>query len=242
MDAFIRVENLIGEKNLEKLKNSSVAVFGVGGVGGFICEALVRSGIGEIAVFDGDTVDKSNLNRQIIATVDTVGKDKVEVIKSRLLSINPNLKISANKIFYLPENADQIDLSKYDYIVDAVDTVSAKIQLIASAKEKNIPVISCMGTGGKMQIERLKVCDISLTNGCPLARVMRRELKKRNIFDVKVVYSDEGVNLGQNQQDDFVQKENGKKIAPPSMIFVPAVAGLYIAREVVTDLISKKEG
>ena len=242
MDAFIRVENLIGEKNLEKLKNSSVAVFGVGGVGGFICEALVRSGIGEIAVFDGDTVDKSNLNRQIIATVDTVGKDKVEVIKSRLLSINPNLKISANKIFYLPENADQVDLSKYDYIVDAVDTVSAKIQLIASAKEKNIPVISCMGTGGKMQIERLKVCDISLTNGCPLARVMRRELKKRNIFDVKVVYSDEGVNLGQNQQDDFVQKENGKKIAPPSMIFVPAVAGLYIAREVVTDLISKKEG
>ncbi|MBE5737575.1 MAG: tRNA threonylcarbamoyladenosine dehydratase [Clostridiales bacterium] len=242
MDAFIRVENLIGEKNLEKLKNSSVAVFGVGGVGGFICEALVRSGIGEIAVFDGDTVDKSNLNRQIIATVDTIGKDKVEVVKSRLLSINPNLKISANKIFYLPENADQVDLSKYDYIVDAVDTVSAKIQLIERAKEKNIPVISCMGTGGKMQIERLKVCDISLTNGCPLARVMRRELKKRNIFDVKVVYSDEGVNLGQNQQDDFVQKEKGKKIAPPSMIFVPAVAGLYIAREVVTDLISKKEG
>ena len=242
MDAFIRVENLIGENNLKTLQNSSVAVFGVGGVGGFVCEALVRSGVGEIAVFDGDTVDESNLNRQIIATVDTVGKDKVEVVKSRLLSINPNLKISANKIFYLPENAYQVDLSKYDYIVDAVDTVSAKIELIARAKENNTPIISCMGTGGKMQMEKLKVCDISLTNGCPLARVMRRELKKRNIFGVKVVYSEESVDFGQNKQGDCTEKEKGKKIAPPSMIFVPAVAGLYIAREVVLDLISKKEG
>ena len=241
MDAFIRVENLIGENNLKALKNSSVAVFGVGGVGGFVCEALVRSGVGNIAVFDGDTVDESNLNRQIIATVDTVGKDKVEVVKSRLLSINPSLKISTNKIFYLPENADQVDLSKYDYIVDAIDTVSAKLELIARAKEKNIPIISCMGTGGKMQMEKLKVCDISLTNGCPLARVMRRELKKRNIFGVKVVYSEESVDFGQKNQGD-IKDEKVKKIAPPSMIFVPAVAGLYIAREVVLDLISKKEG
>ena len=241
MDAFIRVENLIGENNLKALKNSSVAVFGVGGVGGFVCEALVRSGVGNIAVFDGDTVDESNLNRQIIATVDTVGKDKVEVVKSRLLSINPSLKISTNKFFYLPENADQVDLSKYDYIVDAIDTVSAKLELIARAKEKNIPIISCMGTGGKMQMEKLKVCDISLTNGCPLARVMRRELKKRNIFGVKVVYSEESVDFGQKNQGD-IKDEKVKKIAPPSMIFVPAVAGLYIAREVVLDLISKKEG
>ena len=239
MDAFIRVENLIGKEKLDVLQNSSVAVFGVGGVGGFICEALVRSGIGEIAVFDGDTVDESNLNRQIIATVDVIGKDKVEVVKSRLLSINPNLKISTNKIFYLPENAEQIDLSKYDYIVDAVDTVSAKIELIVRAKEKNIPIISCMGTGGKLQIERLKVCDISLTNGCPLARVMRRELKKRDIQGVKVVYSDESVDLGQNKQGD-TDNQKPKKIAPPSMIFVPAVAGLYIAREVVVDLINKE--
>ena len=241
MDAFIRVENLIGENNLKALKNSSVAVFGVGGVGGFVCEALVRSGVGNIAVFDGDTVDESNLNRQIIATVDTVGKDKVEVVKSRLLSINPSLKISTNKIFYLPENADQVDLSKYDYIVDAIDTVSAKLELIARAKENNIPIISCMGTGGKMQMEKLKVCDISLTNGCPLARVMRRELKKRNIFGVQVVYSEESVDFGQKNQGD-IKDEKVKKIAPPSMIFVPAVAGLYIAREVVLDLISKKEG
>ena len=242
MNAFIRVENLIGEQNLNALKNSSVAVFGVGGVGGFICEALVRSGIGEIAVFDGDTVDESNLNRQIIATVDSVGMDKVQVMKTRLLSINSDLKISANKVFYLPENADEIDLSKYDYIVDAVDTVSAKIELIVRAKALNIPVISCMGTGGKMQIEKLKVCDISLSNGCPLARVMRRELKKRNITGVKVVYSEESVNLGQNKESDCTDKKEVKKVAPPSMIFVPAVAGLYIAREVVMDLINYKEG
>lgn len=235
MNTFIRVENLIGKQSLENLKNSSVALFGIGGVGGFIAEALVRSGVGAIALFDGDIVDQSNLNRQIIATIDNVGRDKVEVAKERLLSINPNLKISVNKIFYLPENADSIDLSKFDYVVDAVDTVSAKLEIIARAKEKNVPVISCMGTGGKMQIEKLKVADISKTDGCPLARVMRRELKKRNITNVKVVYSGESVNLGEKEQD-----AKTKKIAPPSMIFVPAVAGLYIAREVVLDLIKNK--
>ena len=241
MDAFIRVENLIGENNLKALKNSSVAVFGVGGVGGFVCEALVRSGVGNIAVFDGDTVDESNLNRQIIATVDTVGKDKVEVVKSRLLSINPSLKISTNKIFYLPENADQVDLSKYDYIVDAIDTVSAKLELIARAKENNIPIISCMGTGGKMQMEKLKVCDISLTNGCPLARVMRRELKSRNIRDVKVVYSEEQTIIDQGEKIN-AEKTNSGRIVPPSMIFVPACAGILIAREVVFDIANGIDG
>lgn len=238
MDAFIRVENLIGEQKLKKLNASSVAVFGIGGVGGFVCEALVRSGIGKIALFDGDTVDKSNLNRQIIATEQTIGQDKVEAMKQRLLSINENLQIETKKVFYLPKNADQIDLSNFDYIVDAVDTVSAKLEIISRAKALNIPVISCMGTGGKLEIEKLKVADISKTQGCPLARVIRRELKKRNITGVKVVYSEESVELG---VVDRTQDDKTKKIAPPSMLFVPATAGLYIAREVVMDLIKDKE-
>ena len=231
MNAFNRVENLIGKENLLRLSASKVALFGVGGVGGFAIEALVRSGVGEVAIFDGDTVDTTNLNRQIIATENTVGLDKVEVVKDRLLSINPNLKIYTKKIFYLPENADEIHLDGYDYVIDAVDTVSAKLEIISRAKALNIPVISCMGTGGKLEIEKLKVADISKTEGCPLARVMRRELKKRNIEKVKVVYSGEGV----KNQEKLVL-ENGKAV-PSSMIFVPAVAGLYIAREVVFDLI-----
>ena len=235
MNEFNRVENLIGKENLLRLSASKVAIFGVGGVGGFAIEALVRSGIGEVAIFDGDIVDKTNLNRQIIADLNTVGLDKVEVIKERLLSINKNLKIQTKKIFYLPENADEIDLSGFDYIIDAVDTVSAKLEIILRAKKLNIPVISCMGTGGKLEIEKLKVADISKTEGCPLARVMRRELKKRNIEKVKVVYSVERV----KKQEQTIT-ENGKAV-PSSMIFVPAVAGLYIAREVVFDLINTKE-
>lgn len=227
MQAFSRVKNLIGEKELEKLQTSSVAVFGVGGVGGFVAEALVRSGIGKIAVFDSDKVDETNLNRQIIATKDTVGLDKVDVIKQRLLSINENLKVENYKVFYLPENANQFDLSEYDYIVDAVDTVSAKLEIISRAKAINKPVISSMGTAGKLEIEKLKVGFIEDTKGCPLARVMRRELKKRGIDNVKVVYSEESV----------CAKENTLDRTPPSMIFVPATAGLMIAREVVLDLI-----
>ena len=234
MKAFKRVENLIGSESLQVLQTSSVAIFGVGGVGVFVAEALVRSGIGEIAVFDSDIVDETNINRQIIATTNSVGKDKVEVIKQRLLSINPDLKIESYKVFYLPENANDFDLSKYDYIVDAVDTVSAKIEIISRAKALGKAVISCMGTGGKLQIEGLKVADISQTSGCPLARVMRRELKKRNINDVKVVYSTEDAQ--KNCTDNF---DVGERV-PPSMIFVPAVAGLYIAREVAFDLIKTK--
>lgn len=233
MKAFNRVENLIGKESLDILQSSSVAVFGVGGVGGFICEALVRSGIGEIAVFDSDVIDETNINRQIIATVDTIGKDKVEVIKERLLLINPDLKINTYKVFYLPENANEYDLSKYDYIIDAVDTVSAKIEIISRAKALGKKVVSCMGTAGKLQIESLKVADVNQTSGCSLARVMRRELKKRNISGVKVVYSIE------DAQKNCTESQMGDRV-PPSMIFVPAVAGLYIAREVVFDLINKK--
>ena len=240
MQEFDRVKLLLGQEKLDKLQASSVAVFGIGGVGGYVVEALARSGVGMIALFDNDTVSKSNINRQIIATTSSLEKDKVEVAKERLLSINPNVKIECNKVFYLPENAENIDLSKYDYIVDAVDTVSAKIELISRAKALNIPVISCMGTGGKTDPTKLKVSDIEKTSTCPLARVMRRELKARNIKGVKVVFSDEPSFIDKESEKDAEKKVTGRTV-PPSMIFVPASAGLLMAREVVFDLIKKSE-
>ncbi len=239
MSAHARTSLLIGEQNLTKLKNAKVALFGVGGVGGFCAEALVRSGVGSIAVFDGDVVAESNLNRQIIATVESLGKDKVEVIRNRLISINPNLNLRAQKIFYLPENANQIDLAEFDYVIDAIDTVTAKLELIMRAKKANVPVISCMGTGGKVQPAMLKVADIFSTRECPLARVMRSELKKRGVTDLKVVYSEERAIIDGAQVDNAEKRESGRT-APPSMIFVPSTAGLLIAREVVFDLIKCK--
>ena len=238
---FDRVKTLIGENALNKLKSSSVAVFGVGGVGGYVIEALVRSGVGKIAIFDNDVVSESNINRQIIANVDNIGKDKVAEAKNRILSINPNVKVETFKVFYLPENAKEYDLSGYDYVVDAVDTVSAKIEIISRAKELGVPVISCMGTGGKIDTTALKVADISKTHTCPLARVMRRELNKRNITNVKVVFStEENLNLNNDEQNQKVINEQTNKSVPPSMIFVPASAGLLIAKEVVLDLIAEK--
>lgn len=235
MERFDRVKLLIGNEKLEKLKNSSVAVFGVGGVGGYTVEALVRSGVGKVTVFDNDTVAKSNLNRQIIATDDTLGKDKVEAVKDRLLSINPNVEVVCVKAFYLPENAENYPLDGYDYVVDAVDTVSAKIEIIVRSKKAGVPVISCMGTGGKTDPTMLKIADIEKTKGCPLARVMRRELKNRNIKGVKTVYSDEvPVSFNQDEAEDI---KEGTRKAPSSMIFVPACAGILLAREVVFDLI-----
>ena len=234
--AFERVTNLIGEQAFSILKKSSVAVFGVGGVGGYVVEALVRSGVGKITVFDNDVIDFSNLNRQIVSTINNIGQDKVEAVKNRALSINENVEIICNKVFYLPENADNYPLNDYDYIVDAVDTISAKIEIISRAKQCNVPIISCMGTGGKISPERLKVADIEKTSVCPLARVIRRELKKRNIFNVKVVYSDQ-----ENYKNSQTLEKNGqsRKSIPPSMIFVPAAAGLLIAKEVVFDIIEK---
>ena len=239
MQTFSRIQMLIGSSNLEKLKNASVAVFGIGGVGGFTAEALARSGVGALAIFDADAVSISNINRQIIATQNTVGRDKVQVMKERLLSINPDMKIAANKVFYLAQNADEFDLSSYDYIVDAVDTISAKIEIIMRAKKANVPVISCMGTGGKLDMSALKVADVEKTSGCPLARVMRRELKKRGITGVKVVYSQEKVSFDQEERDD-AEKTNAGRPVPPSMIFVPATAGLMLAKEVVFDIIGKE--
>ena len=238
-----RTERLIGKENIEKLASARVAVFGIGGVGGFTVEALVRSGIGYIELIDHDTVAKSNLNRQIIATRDTIGRDKVDVMKERILSINPNAEVVVHKCFFLPENKDDFDFSKYTYVVDAVDTVTAKLTIIEEAGKAGVPVISSMGTGNKLDPTKFEVADISKTSVCPLAKVMRRELKKRGISHVKVVYSkeealtplaEEGESQcsGQNSEDTTGRK----KIAPGSISFVPSVAGLIIAGAVIKDI------
>ena len=226
MQEFLRTAMLIGEKALEKLSSSRVAIFGVGGVGSYVVEALARSGVGEFDLIDNDTVNITNINRQIIATHDTIGRDKVEVAKERILSINPSAKVNAHKVFYLPETAEEFDFSQYDYIVDAVDTVTAKIDIIVNAKENNIPVISSMGTGNKLDPTQFKVADIYETSVCPLARVMRRELKKRGIDSLKVLYSKEEP-----------KTQDAEERTPSSIAFVPSVAGLIIAGEVIKDLI-----
>ena len=236
MGKFDRVELLLGSSSLNKLKNANVLLFGVGGVGGFTAESLVRCGVGAITLVDNDIVAESNINRQIIATTQSVGLSKVEVMKARLTAINPDVKVDTLNVFYLPENADTLDFSAFNYVVDAVDTVSAKLAIIERAKAQNVPVISCMGTGGKLNIHDLTVGDISQTKGCPLARVMRRELKKRGIEKVKVVYSTEQA-VCSKQDSPLTEKKGKDRIAPPSMIFVPATAGLIMANEVVKDLI-----
>lgn len=228
---FSRTEMLKGKVFLEKLKNSRVAIFGVGGVGGYVCEALVRSGVGEFDIIDRDVVSVTNINRQIIALHSTVGKYKTEVMKGRMLDINPDVKVNAHNCFFLPENADDFDFRSYDYVVDAVDTVTAKLELIKRAKEYGVPIISAMGAGNKVQPEKFKVADIYDTEVCPLARVMRRELKKRGINDLKVVFSDEVPVI----PTDAVKEDNGK-IPPGSISFVPATVGLLIAAEVINDL------
>ena len=236
MEKFIRSSLLIGKDNLKKLQNTHVAVFGVGGVGGFTAEALIRSGIGKLTVIDNDVVSLSNINRQIIATETTVGKSKTQVIKERLLSINSNAQITDVNLFYLPETADSIDLTQFDYIVDAIDTVTAKVELIDRATKLNVPIISSMGTGGKTDPTKLKVTDVYKTSGCPLARVMRNLLKKRGVEKLKVVYSEEQ-NVIVEQELENAEKKANDRVAPPSMIFVPSSAGIILAREVVFDII-----
>ena len=226
-----RTELLIGSEGLEKLKNAKVAVFGIGGVGGYVVEALARSGVGAFDLIDSDTVALSNLNRQIIATRDTIGKYKTEVMRERFLSICPDTKVEVHNCFYLPETREQFDFTKYDYVVDAVDTVTAKIDLIMSAKEADVPVISSMGAGNKMNPAMFEVADIYKTSVCPLAKVMRRELKKRGVDHLKVVYS----------KEEAIKRETvERKLVPGSIAFVPSVAGLIIAGEVVKDLIGWK--
>lgn len=224
---FERTCNLIGVNAVGKLQQSSVLVFGLGGVGGHVCEALARSGVGHLGIVDKDVVDVTNINRQIIATHNTVGRMKTEVMKERLLSIHPNMVIDEYPMFFLPENQKDIDFTKYDYIVDAVDTVTAKLCIIERAKDAGVPVISSMGTGNKLDATKFEVTDISKTSVCPLAKVMRKELKERGIRNVKVLYSkEEPVRLG----------DSTDARTPASIAFVPSVAGLIIAGEVVKDI------
>ncbi len=232
-DRFLRTEMLIGTENLNKLKKCHVAVFGLGGVGGHVVEALVRSGVEAFTLFDADTISESNLNRQIIATVDTIGMAKTKAMKNRILSINPNATIYTNDIFYLPENADQYPLDSFDYVVDAIDTISAKIELAVRCETQGVKLISSMGTGNKLNPMDFKVTDIYKTSGCPLARVMRRELKSRSIKALKVVYSEEKP----VKPFDLGKQNASIKPTPSSCAFVPSVAGLIIASEVVKDLI-----
>ena len=228
---FSRFELLVGEDNIQKLNQAHVIVFGVGGVGGYVVEALVRSGIGHITIVDNDVVSLSNLNRQIIATQETIGQKKVDVMKKRILSIHPECDVTTLDMFYLPETADQIDLSQYDYVIDAIDTITSKIELAVRCDQK-IPLISSMGTGNKMNPALLQVSDIYKTSVCPLAKVMRRELKKRRVKHLKVVYSQE-LPMKPFASDEITHK----RTIPGSTAFVPSSAGLLIASEVVKDLL-----
>ena len=229
MSDFSRLEMMIGLENLNKLKTKKVIVFGIGGVGGYVVEALTRSAIGRIDIVDSDKISSSNINRQIIALNSTIGQYKTEVMKKRMMDINPEINVETYNIFFLPDNQDEIDFSKYDYIIDAIDTIKAKIALVECAKKYDIPIISSMGTGNKLNPSMLEVSDIYKTSVCPLARVMRQELKRRNIDKLKVVYSKEIPIKNKNI--------DGKNI-PSSNSFVPSVAGIIIASEVVKDLLN----
>jgi len=234
---FSRTEIILGKDGIDCLKKSRVAVFGIGGVGGYVAEALARSGVGALDLIDNDEVSLTNINRQIIALHSTVGRPKVDVMKERILDINPECNVRIFQCFYLPETKNLFDFTEYNYVVDAVDTVTAKIQLIVQAKEAGVPIISSMGAGNKLNPASFEVADISQTSVCPLARVMRQECKKRGIKDVKVVYSKEKPvesKLTEEEKKSAEQKGNG--LAPGSCAFVPSVAGLIIASEVVKDL------
>lgn len=234
---FSRTELLIGKENIKKLQNSKVAIFGIGGVGSYVVEGLVRAGIGSFILVDNDEVSISNLNRQIIATTKTIGKPKVEVAKERILEINPNANVTIYKEFYMPDNKVELtdDIS---YIVDAIDTVTAKIALIEEADKLKIPIISSMGTGNKLDPTKFEVTDIYKTSVCPLAKVIRKELRSRGIKKLKVVYSKEEPIKNIKEEADENIEFKGKAYVPGSISFVPSVAGLIIASEVVKDIIN----
>lgn len=247
---FSRTELLFGKEAMEKLAHSRVAVFGIGGVGGYVCEALVRSGVGAFALIDDDKVCLTNLNRQIIATRSTVGKYKTDVMMERMKDINPDVEVQVHKCFFLPENADSFPFADYDYVVDAVDTVTAKISLVMKAQEAGVPIISSMGAGNKLDASAFRVADIYKTKVCPLAKVMRRELKKRGVKKLKVVYSEEQPtrpleDMGISCRTNCIcppgakHKCTERRDIPGSTAFVPSVAGLIIAGEVVKDLTGK---
>ena len=231
---FLRTEMILGENSTKVLAEKNVILFGLGGVGSYTAEALARAGIGKLTIVDNDTVSFTNLNRQLCALHSTLGLAKTEVVKKRINDINPACKVNAVQKFYLPENSDEFSLSDYDYIADAIDTVSAKIDLAEKAQQLNIPIISCMGTGNKFDPSQFRISDISKTSGCPLCRVMRRELKKRNIKKLNVVWSPE-----EPAKPASTNEESGKRQTPGSLPFVPGAAGLIMAGKIITDLINK---
>ena len=244
---FSRTELLLGKEAMDRLKNARVAVFGIGGVGGYVCEALVRTGVGAFDLIDDDKVCLTNLNRQIIATRKTVGKYKTEVMKERMLEINPDVKVEIHDCFFLPENAKDFPFEEYDYIVDAVDTVTAKIALVMKAKEMDIPIISSMGAGNKLDASKFEVADIYETSVCPLAKVMRRELKKRKVDSLKVVYSKEKARTPIEDMSisckahcvcppGVQRKCTDRRAIPGSTAFTPSVMGLIMAGEIVNDI------
>ena len=250
LNQFSRTQLLLGEEAMEKLKNARVAVFGIGGVGGYVCEALARTGVGHFDLIDDDKVCLTNINRQIIATRKTVGRYKTEVMKERMLEINPDIEVTLHQCFFLPETAEDFHFEDYDYVVDAVDTVTAKIELVMKCKEIGVPIISSMGAGNKLDASAFQVADIYKTQMCPLAKVMRRELKKRGVKRLKVVYSEEKP-ISPREDMSISCKNNcicppgaehkctERRAIPGSVAFVPSVAGLIMAGEVVKDLIEK---
>ncbi|MBQ7765468.1 MAG: tRNA threonylcarbamoyladenosine dehydratase [Lachnospiraceae bacterium] len=243
-ERFSRTEMLLGTEAMNKLANVHVAVFGVGGVGGYTAEALVRSGIGELTLVDSDTVAESNINRQIIATTKTIGRYKTEVMKERALEINPEIVVRERRCFFLPDNASEFDFTEYDYVVDAVDTVTAKLTIAEAANKAGVPIISCMGAGNKLNPGAFEITDLYKTSVCPLAKVMRRECKLRGIKKLKVLYSKEEAikPFAKDTECDSegtkvdIKQNGGRRTTPGSVAFVPSVAGLMIAGEVIRDL------
>ena len=237
-EQFLRTAMLLGADALERLRNARVAVFGIGGVGGYTVEALARAGIGALDLIDHDTVSLSNINRQILATHSTVGMPKVEAARKRILDINPECRVVTHPVFYTPDTADQFDFTQYDYIVDAIDTVTGKLQLVQAAEAAGTPIICCMGTGNKLDASAFRVSDISKTSMCPLARIMRKELGKRGIKHLKVVYSQEEALTPTGWEEEAAAL--GKRQIPGSVSFVPGAAGLILAGEVIKDIATGK--
>ena len=235
MDQYSRTRFLLGAEGMDKLKNAHVAVFGLGGVGGYVVEALARSGVGALTLVDHDTISLTNINRQLLATHETIGMEKSDAAKARVLAIDPSIQVQALKTFYMPDTADQFDFTKYDYVVDAVDTVTAKLSLIVACKEAGTPIISSMGTGNKLDPTKFQIADIAKTSICPLARIMRKECAKRGIKHVKVLFSTE--DAISPQCDSTEEMPEGRRALPGSVAFVPSVAGLIIAGEVIKDLV-----
>ena len=238
MNPYSRTQFLLGENAMRKLKNAHVAVFGLGGVGGYVVEALARSGIGALDLVDHDTISSTNINRQILATQETIGQDKATAAAQRVAAIDPSIRVNARKTFYLPETADEFDFTQYDYVVDAIDTVTGKLMLVQAAKAAGTPIISSMGTGNKLDPTAFQVADIYDTSVCPLARIIRKECKKRGIHSLKVVYSKEDPIKTTLPPEDpaWAELPEGRNALPGSVCFVPAVAGMIIAGEVIKDI------